>query len=116
MLHDLCGGVEQVIEKRTQVRALHQANAGRDESVLTIKRKKWRTMDVQVTADFMVIGWINVEFSKSDLRIMRHLVGERCAHLVVVPIPCRPAVDHRERILTQRSPRTFRGSIAVTTY
>ena len=98
MLHDLCSGLEQAIKKRMQVRALHQANARRDKHAITIHREKWRTEHFQVTADSVVAGWINVEFSKSDLGEMRHLVGEGCTHLVIVAIPRRPAVDHRERI------------------
>ena len=98
MLHDLCSGVEQAIKKRTQVRAIHQANAGSDEHAMAIQRKKRRAMHVQFTADVMVIGWINVKFGERNLGKVRHLVGKRRAHLVIVAVPYGPAVNHRERI------------------
>ncbi|QDS91608.1 hypothetical protein FF011L_03380 [Roseimaritima multifibrata] len=63
------------MEKRTQVRTIHQANAGSDESAVAIQRKKRGAMHVQFTADVMVIGWINVEFGERDLAEVRHLVG-----------------------------------------
>ena len=76
MLHDLCSGVEQAIKKRLQVRTFHQANARRDEDAITIQREKRWAMYVQVTANVMVIGRINVELSECDLGEMRHLVRE----------------------------------------
>ena len=53
---------------------------------------------LKVAADFVVVRRIDIEFSERDLGEMRHLVSERCAHLVIVAVPSRPTVHHRERI------------------